>query len=146
LIFDHLGQLSLQGGDRWAQVGDAIHELKRQAVAARLTLIAGAQLTQGEGGSFLGEHEVPGNKSWAGSAEVQRTADVAIQAWRPFKLGVNAKQKREARDDASKVEGLIQQNTMAIRVSAHRYRGSAMNKCLRLRVERDQVTSYVPAY
>lgn len=144
LIFDHLGQLATSGGDRWSQFADAIHEFKRLAVAARMTLVVGAQLKQGDGGSFLGEHDVPGNHSWAASAEVQRTADVAIQLWRPFRNGVTAEQKRDARDDATKIPDLIQPNTMAIRVAAHRYRGSAMNACAKLYVTNDQLSSWSP--
>lgn len=142
LIFDHLHRLEFGQGERWAQLGGAMRALKNMAVAARLTLVVGAQLKQGEGGSFLGEHEVPGNNSWAGSSEIQREIDVGVQVWRPFRTSVTAKEKREARDDAAKVRGLLQANTMALRVAAHRYRGEAMNECMKLCVDRDQLSSW----
>jgi len=142
LIFDHLHRLELGNGEQWQALGSAIRQIKNMAVQSRLVLVVGAQLTQGEGGSWLGEHEVPGNGSWAGSSNIQRECDVGIQLWRPFKPGITGQEKREAREDGTKVRDLVQQNVMAIRVAAHRYRGSAMNQTARLYVENDTLHSW----
>jgi hypothetical protein len=144
LIFDHLHRLELGNGEQWQALGSAIRQIKNMAVQSRMVVVVGAQLTQGEGGSWLGEHEVPGNGSWAGSSNIQRECDVGLQLWRPFKPGITGEEKRGAREDATKVNDLIQQNVMALRVSAHRYRGSAMNKTSKLYVEKDTLHSWTP--
>jgi hypothetical protein len=100
-------------GEQWQGMGNAVRQIKNMAKSARMVVVMGAQLTQGEGGSWLGEHEIPGNKSWAGTAAVQRECDVGIQLWRPFKPGITADQKRQAKDDEHKVRDLVQENTMA---------------------------------
>jgi hypothetical protein len=112
------------------------------AKQSRMLVVMGAQLTQGEGGSWLGEHEIPGNKSWAGTANIQRECDVGVQLWRPFQPGITAEQKRLARDDEAKVRGLVQENVMGVRVAAHRWRGRVMNSCCRLYVKDDQISSW----
>jgi hypothetical protein len=142
LIFDHFHQLEHKaGGNRWEAEGNAVKAIKAMAKREQMPIVIGAQLTQGEGGSWLGEHEIPGNRSWAGTADIQRVVDIGIQVWRPFKPGITQEQKRQAREDYTKVQDLVQQNTMAIRIAAHRWKGSAMNQCTKLYVERDQVHS-----
>jgi hypothetical protein len=142
LIFDHLGRMDVGQGEQWQGMGNAVRQIKNMAKSARMVVVMGAQLTQGEGGSWLGEHEIPGNKSWAGTAAVQRECDVGIQLWRPFKPGITADQKRQAKDDEHKVRDLVQENTMAVRIAAHRWRGRVMNECSRLYVENDAVHSF----
>lgn len=143
LIFDHFGRMDLGGSDHAPQrSGRAVRAIKQMTKSEDLLVVMGAQLTQGEGGSWLGEHEIPGNKSWAGTAEIQREVDIGLQAWRPFVKGVTPQQKREAKDDAAKVQDLVQQNVMGLRVAAHRWKGSSMNKCTRLYVENDQLHSW----
>lgn len=141
LIFDHFHRLDVGPGEQWQGQGNAVRAIKNMATDSELLLVMGAQLTQGEGGSWLGEHEIPGNKSWAGTANIQREADIAIQAWRPFKPGITQEQKRLAREDYTKVQELVQQNVMGIRIAAHRWKGSAMNQCTKLFVEHDQIHS-----
>lgn len=143
LIFDHFHQMEHgTAGKRWENEGDAVKAIKKMANRARLPIVMGAQLTQGEGGSWLGEHEIPGNRSWAGTADIQRTVDIGIQVWRPFKPRITAEQKREAREDYTKVKDLVQENTMGIRMSAHRWKGSVMGQCTKLYVESDQLHSW----
>jgi hypothetical protein len=143
LIFDHLSQLEVAAGERWQHLGDAIHGIKKLGRNNRMTICAGAQLTQGQGGSVLGEHEIPGNGSWAGSAEVQRTVDVGIQAWRPFKPGITPKQKQEAREDMSKANELIQHGVMGIRLAAHRW-GKPANTFCKLYVRDGAIEGWSP--
>ncbi len=141
VIFDHLSRLEVGSGERWQHLGDAIRQIKQMAVAANLTVVVGAQLTQGQGGSVLGEHEVPGNGSWAGSSEVQREVDVGVQLWRPFKPGVTNQQKQEAREDMTKARDLIQPGVMGVRLAAHRW-GKEANTFCKLYVERGQITGW----
>jgi hypothetical protein len=141
LIFDHFSRLEVGQGERWQGLGQAIRQIKKLAVAADMTLTVGAQLTQGEGGSILGEHEVPGNGSWAGSSEIQRECDVGVQLWRPFKPGTTAKQKQEARGDESKVGDLIQHGVMGVRLAAHRW-GKQPNTFCKLYVEGGHITGW----
>jgi hypothetical protein len=115
---------------------------KNLAKDNELLIVMGAQLTQGEGGAWLGEHEIPGNASWAATSEIHREVDIGLQVWRPFKPGITAQQKREARDDYTKVQALVQQNTMGVRVAAHRWKGSSMNQFAKLYVESDQLHSW----
>jgi hypothetical protein len=142
LIFDHFHRLDVGTGEQWQGQGNAVRAIKNMAKTAQLPIVMGAQLTQGEGGSWLGEHEIPGNKSWAGTSSIQREVDIGIQVWRPFKPGITAEQKRLAREDYTKVQDLVQQNVMGIRVAAHRWKGASMNQCTKLYVEQDQLHSY----
>jgi hypothetical protein len=141
LIFDHFSRLEVGQGERWKGLGQAIRQIKKLAVEADMTLVVGAQLTQGEGGSILGEHEVPGNGSWAGSAEIQRECDVGVQLWRPFKPGITAKQKQEAKEDHAKIADIIQPGVMGVRLAAHRW-GKAPNQFCKLYVEGGQIAGY----
>jgi replicative DNA helicase len=140
-IFDHFSRLEVGQGERWQGLGQAIRQIKKLAVEADMTLVVGSQLTQGEGGSILGEHEVPGNGSWAGSSEIQREADVAVQLWRPFKPGVSQQQKTEAKQDHTKVGDLIQPGVMGVRLAAHRW-GKQPNQFCKLMVADGQITGY----
>lgn len=142
LIFDHLHRMDVGKGEQWQGFGNAVRAIKNMAKASRMVVVMGAQLTQGEGGSWLGEHEIPGNKSWAGTASIQRECDVGIQLWRPFKPGITHEQKRAAKEDESKARELVQENCMGIRIAAHRWRGQAMNRCCKLYVQNDQITSW----
>jgi len=141
LIFDHFSRLEVGQGERWQGLGQAIRQIKKLAVSADMTIVVGAQLTQGEGGSILGEHEVPGNGSWAGSSEIQRECDIGVQLWRPFKPGVSAKQKQEAKEDMHKVAEIVQPGVMGVRLAAHRW-GKAPNTFCRLYVEHGQISGY----
>jgi KaiC/GvpD/RAD55 family RecA-like ATPase len=141
LIFDHFSRLEVGQGERWQGLGQAIRQIKKLAVEADMTLVVGAQLTQGEGGSILGEHEVPGNGSWAGSSEIQRECDIGVQLWRPFKPGITSKQKQEAKEDHTKVSELIQPGVMGVRLAAHRW-GKAPNQFCKLWVEGGQISGY----
>jgi KaiC/GvpD/RAD55 family RecA-like ATPase len=141
LVFDHFSRLEVGEGERWKGLGQAIRQIKQLAVEADMTLVVGAQLTQGEGGSILGEHEVPGNGSWAGSSEVQRECDVGVQLWRPFKPGVSAKQKQEAKEDMSKVAEIVQPGVMGVRLAAHRW-GKQPNQFCKLYVSDGQISAY----
>jgi hypothetical protein len=141
VIFDHLSRLEVGTGERWQALGDAIRRIKNLAVEANLVLIVGAQLTQGQGGSVLGEHEVPGNGSWAGSSNVQREIDVGIQLWRPFKNGITNAQKQEAREDMTKARELVQHGVMGVRLAAHRW-GKEANTFCKLYVERGQISGW----
>jgi len=142
LIFDHLHMLDVGPGEEWRGLGRAVKAIKTMARDGKLLVVAGAQLTQGEGGSVLGEHEVPGNGSWAGSSGIQRLVDAGIQLWKPFHKGVTPQQKREARDEPGKIADIVQRNVMAVRVAAHRWRQGAMNQFAKLYVEQDQVHSW----
>jgi hypothetical protein len=143
LIFDHFGRMARSSGDKqWQQAGGDAKAIKNLAKDNELLIVMGAQLTQGEGGAWLGEHEIPGNASWAATSEIHREVDIGLQVWRPFKPGITAQQKREARDDYTKVQALVQQNTMGVRVAAHRWKGSSMNQFAKLHVEQDQLHSW----
>jgi hypothetical protein len=140
-IFDHFSRLDVGKGERWQGLAAAIKDIKNLAKEAQQTLVVGAQLKQGEGGSILGEHEVPGNGSWAGSSEIQRECDVGVQLWRPFKPQITAKQKQEAKEDHTKVSELIQPGVMGVRLAAHRW-GKAPNQFCKLVVADGQISGY----
>ena len=142
LIFDHFGRMARGTGEQWQQAGGDAKAIKNLAKDNELLIVMGAQLTQGEGGAWLGEHEIPGNASWAATSEIHREVDIGLQLWRPFKPGITAQQKREARDDHTKVQALVQQNVMGVRVAAHRWKGSSMNQFAKLYVEQDQLHSH----
>lgn len=141
VVFDHFSRLEVPAGDRWQGLSDAIRQIKKLAVAANLTIVTGAQLTPGGGDDVLGEHEVPGNGSWAGSKEVQREVDVGLQLWRPFKTGITSQQKHEAKGDMAKVREIVQPGAMAVRLSAHRW-GKEANTFCRLYVEQGHITGW----
>jgi hypothetical protein len=119
LILDHFHRFDCQAGEEQYA---AIREIKRVASLSQMVFLVAAQLNQGEGGSLLGHYEVPGPSSWAGTANLEREADVAIQAWQPFVRNIERDQKQAAREDPEKLAGIVQENVMAIRVSARRYR------------------------
>ncbi len=141
LIFDHLSRLEVGTGERWQGLAQAIRQIKNMAKAAQVTVVVGAQLTQGQGGSVLGEHEVPGNGSWAGSSEIQREVDVGVQLWRPFKPGITTSQKQEAREDITKAGELVQHGIMGVRLAAHRW-GKEANTFCKLAVKDGQISGY----
>jgi hypothetical protein len=119
LILDHFHRLNCQAGD---EQYDAIREVKRMASLSQMVYLVAAQLKHGEGGALLGHYEVPGPSSWAGTANLEREADLAIQAWQPFCRGVTRQDRQDAREDGDKLANIVQADTMAIRVSARRYR------------------------
>lgn len=119
IILDHFHRLDCMAGDEQYR---AIREIKRVAAKSNLVILAGAQLTNGEGGPLLGEYEVPGGSSWAGSENLGRECDVALQGWRPFIPGIKRGEKQLARENPEKLAAIIQNNTMGVRLAAHRYR------------------------
>lgn len=119
IILDHFHRLDCMAGDEQYR---AIREIKRVAARSNLVILAGAQLKNGDGGDLLGEYEVPGGSSWAGSENLGRECDVAVQGWRPFVSGIKRGEKQAAKENPTKIRELVQRNVMAIRLAAHRYR------------------------
>lgn len=117
LILDHFHRMDCGVGEEQYA---AIREMKRIAALSGLVLLVAAQLKQGEGGP-LGDHEVPGSSSWAGTANLQRECDVSLQAWKPFKKDLERGDKQAARDDADKLAAIVDAGVMAVRVSGRRY-------------------------
>jgi hypothetical protein len=141
LMFDHFHRLASGGSDPWGQRNAAIRQIKNAAAKSNLLIVCAAQLKNGEGGA-LGEYEVPGSQSWAETAGLRRECDVAIQLWRPFRLGATREQKAAARDDAAQLAELVDRNVMAVRCDAHRYRDAAPYQAARLYVHDGQITSW----
>lgn len=131
VLLDHFNRF---GGatdqSRWAKRGEDVRSLKTIATRSGMTIVAAAQLANGEGGALLGLYEVPGPGSWAETSNLRREADVAIQAWRPFKAGVTQKLKARARSEPRILTEIIQRNTMALRLDAHRYNPEAEDGAL----------------
>lgn len=144
VLLDHFHRMNGHTGDRWVNRSDDIRALKNMAEDKGIVLVAAAQLRHGEGGQLLGEYEVPGPGSWAETAGLRREADVALQLWRPFKPGLTAKQKAEARSNPALLSDIVQQNTMGVRVDAHRYNQAADGVGMaRLRVEGGELVPYL---
>ena len=148
VLLDHFHRLSRTSGpvdSPWASRGDNARQIKNAAERSGMLLVAAAQMKHGEGGHLLGEFDVPGPGSWAETADLRREADVAIQLWKPFRSGVTAKMKREAKDDPAKVAGLVQSQTVAARTDAHRYNGEAeASKWARLRITSGLLETWTP--
>lgn len=122
VLLDHFHRMDTGGGgDRYGTRSDAARRLKDITERAGYTLVAAAQLRNGDGGQLLGEHEVPGAGSWAETQSLRREADVAIQAWKPFRPGTTAKQKSAAKDDQEALGNIVWHGVMAMRLDAHRY-------------------------
>lgn len=145
LMLDHFHRLSVESRDRWQGRGDAIREIKNIASKSNMLIVAAAQMKDGDGGNALGQYEVPGSGSWAESAGLRREADVAIQVWRPFKAGVKREQKQAAREDPQALARIVEPNTMALRVDAHRYRDEDGTKAARLHVAEGHISSWTGA-
>jgi hypothetical protein len=64
LIFDHFGRMARSTGDKqWQQAGGDAKAIKNLAKDNELLIVMGAQLTQGEGGAWLGgdQRDPPGS-------------------------------------------------------------------------------------
>jgi hypothetical protein len=140
LIFDHFHRLEDGGQSQHRSRNAAIREIKNVASQSSMAVVVAAQLINGEGGA-LGEYEVPGCHSWAETAGLRRECDVALQLWRPFQPGITREQKSSARDDVAKLSGLVQENIMAVRCDAHRYREVSMTRATRLYVNQGELSS-----
>lgn len=141
-IFDHLHRLNTGDGDNaWTAFGGAVRDIKNMARDHGLLVVTAAQLKAGATGYLLGDHEAPGNSSWYGGLRIQQEADLALQVWRPLRKGVTEQEKREAKDDGA-VKALVQQNVMAVRVAASRYRASANGEVRRLCVRDGRLESF----
>lgn len=139
VILDHFHRVTM--GD-WQEQGEAVRTLKNIGMRGNMVFLTAGQLKYGEGGP-LAEFEVPGPQSWAGTGNIQREADIALQGWRPLRPGITMKEKREAKDDPTKLADLIQHQTMAIRLAAHRYQVHEENPHpARLFVNNDRLDSW----
>lgn len=143
LMLDHFHRLEDTGDSQNRSRNAAIRHIKNIASQSNMIVMVAAQLKNGAD-ETLGEYEVPGSQSWAETAGLRRECDVAIQAWRPFVVGVTRQQKMEARDDPTKLAGIVQPNVMAVRCDAHRYRDVAPYRAARLSVHEGEVTSWSP--
>jgi hypothetical protein len=141
LIFDHFHRLESGGEGGWRDRNNSIRQIKNVASQSNLLVVVAAQLKNGEGGA-LGEYEVPGSQSWAETAGLRRECDVAIQAWRPFVLGVTREQKLAAKDDPTKLSQIVQENVMAVRCDAHRYLEVPPGRAARLIVNQGELSSW----
>lgn len=123
VLLDHFHRLN--GHDGQSKLNEQrsreIRHIKNMAEEREILIVAAAQLTHGEGGSLLGEYEVPGPSSWAESASLRRECDLAIQCWRPFKPSITPKQKAEVRDNVDLLDTIIKTNVMHTRIDAARY-------------------------
>jgi hypothetical protein len=140
VVLDHFHRIEMGDGE-WQTRGEAVKALKNIAVKSNMLLVVAAQMKDGEGG-MLGQYEVPGSNSWAETAALRRECDVALQVWRPFKVGVTREQKQAARDDMAKLADIVEPNVMAVRCDAHRYHDAAPYKAARLFVDGGQITTW----
>lgn len=155
LMLDHFHRLAVDGRHRWQGRGDAIQDIKNIAAKSNMLVVAAAQMKDGEGDS-LGQYEVPGSNSWAETSELRRECDVAVQVWRPFKTVVETvtsdgevrrskvtrEMKQAAREDPQALARIVERNTMALRVDAHRYRDEPGTRAARLFVSDGQISSW----
>jgi DnaB-like helicase C terminal domain len=141
VLLDHFHRLATSAGEHWVQRGEDVRKIKTIAEKRELVIVAAAQLRNGEGP--LGEFEVPGVNSWAETSNLRRECDLAFQAWRPLKKGVTARDRQMAKEVPGYGARLVQRNTMAIRVDAHRYHEEEDRGC-RLSVINGALESYQP--
>lgn len=141
LMLDHFHRLEVGEGESWKDRGNAIRKIKNVAAQSNLLIVAAAQMKDGEGG-MLGQYEVPGSSSWAETSGLRRECDVAVQVWRPFRSGIKREDKQAARDDSRRLADIVEQNVMAVRCDAHRYRDAAPYKAARLYVQDGQISAY----
>lgn len=142
LMLDHFHRLEAGPGENWKDRSGAIRRIKNIASQSNLLVVAAAQMKDGDGGSTLGQYEVPGAGSWAETASLRRECDVAVQVWRPFRPGIKREDKQAARDDGRMLETIVERNVMAVRCDAHRYRDAAPYKAARLFVQGGKITSW----
>lgn len=144
MVYDHLHRLDTGDGDNaWMAFASAVRQIKDWASELGMLIVAGAQLKYGQNDPLLGAHEAPGDSSWYGGIRIQQEADVALQLWRPFVRGTTLEQKREAKDNGA-IKNIVQQNIMAVRCAAHRYKNSAMGEVRRLFVRDGKIESLAP--
>lgn len=143
VMFDHFHRLEDEGTSQHRSRNAAIRQIKNVAAKSNMLVVVAAQLKNASDDP-LGEFEVPGAASWAETAGLRRECDVAIQCWRPFKLGTSRADKAEARDNPAKLADIVQQNIMAVRCDAHRYRDVAPYRAARLHVQDGDVSSWTP--
>jgi hypothetical protein len=154
LVFDHLHRLDTGDGEAaWTGFGGAVRRIKNLARDAGMLIAAAAQLKYGEGSGLLSEYEGPGASSWYGGIRIQQEADVALQVWRPMRIGVSEAEKKAARVQGTLTplvrqyrkgeppreyvaQPLVEPNIMAVRIAAHRYKNDAMGEVRRLYVRR----------
>jgi len=120
VMLDHFHRLRTNG-DAVRDRAEAAYVIKNEAVKSDILVVGAAQLKDdGEGGG-LGHHTVPGSGSWAGTADLRRECDKALQLWRPLKPGLSAKQKQSARENPGGIHAIVEHNIMAVRADADRY-------------------------
>ena len=120
VMLDHFSRLRITK-DPVRDRAEASYVIKNMAVKKDILVVGAAQLKDdGEGGP-LGHYSTPSSGSWAGTADLRRECDKAVQLWRPLKPGLTAKQKQAAREHPGALEGIIERNIMAVRCDADRY-------------------------
>lgn len=139
ILLDYLQRLEPRNAQQteYGVVSEACRRFKDFAEKYNVLWVQGAQLNMGPG--LCAEYEVPGNGSWYMGKRPQQESDVALQQWRPFRKGITKEQKQQANDGEIEVTTLVQTETMAVRVAAHRWRQNAAGQATRLRIGNGQI-------
>ncbi|MHB1310605.1 MAG: DnaB-like helicase C-terminal domain-containing protein [Gemmatimonadaceae bacterium] len=140
LILDHLHHMQHgEGRDPVAELTATVHLAKHLAKRHKIVVIAFAQLRRRVD---VSTYEPPDMEDFAGAAAIERTADIALGAWRPLRQDLTAEQikelKAKAREQKTGTDTIYEPNTMGLRLLKDRL-GSVFGKQALVRVNNGRI-------
>lgn len=140
VIIDHLHHMQHgEGRDPVSELTATVHLSKHLAKRHKIVVIALAQLRRRVD---VSTYEPPDMEDFAGASAIERTADIALGAWRPLRQDLSAEQikelKAKARDQKIGTDGIYEPNTMGLRLLKDRL-GSVFGKQALVRVTNGRI-------
>jgi hypothetical protein len=139
VIFDYVQRVKpLPKQTRWDAVAEAAALFQQMAVELGRIVIVASQLKR-RGDGVFDKYRPPHLEDFKLASDIEEMADVAIGLYRPLKK-ITAKEERAIRGGQDDLENFKIEDTMAIKVLKHRYRGPAADRILFVTCKDSRIT------
>jgi replicative DNA helicase len=139
VFFDYLQKVRPgHGEDRFAAIGSMAGALQTLAVRHQCAMVVGSQLKR-KGDAVFDKYKAPDLEDMKGAGEIEESADVVMGLFRRLRAGITSKDEKAIRAGERPLAEFVIPNAMMLRVLKHKYRGSAADTLIRLRLDGKRV-------
>lgn len=135
VFFDYIQKVRpAPGQDKFQAIAEMAGALQTMAVQQQCAVVVGSQLKR-KGDQVFDKYRAPDLEDMRGAGEIEEAADVVTGLFRLLRPGMTKKEENGIRSGELALADFAVRNTMALRILKHRYRGSAADELIKLRIE-----------
>jgi replicative DNA helicase len=131
LVLDHFHRMALPDAPNMtATKAETVRRIKQLAVATKLVIVMAAQARRGEGA--IAKFLPPTAESGMDTSALEQEADVMLGLFRPFRIGVTAKDEEAVKRGEKADTDILRPHTMGVKVLKHRRNGDLSGRIVHL--------------